>query len=54
MKFWGGSFWIFLDGALYEVPRATPQTIRTAIADTGRDIVGAGVSTCAPLLALPQ
>ena len=54
MKFWGGSFWIFLDGALYEVPRATPQTIRTAIADTGRDIVGAGVSTCAPLLAFPQ
>jgi hypothetical protein len=49
VKFWGGSFWIFLDGALYEVPRATPQIILTRIADTGHKIVGAGVSTCAPL-----
>ena len=49
VKFWSGSFWIFLDGSVYEVPRATPQTIRTAIAQTSRDIVGAGVSTCAPL-----
>ena len=49
VKFWGGSFWIFLDGAVYEVPRTTPQTIRTAIAGTGRNIVGAGVSTCAPI-----
>jgi hypothetical protein len=49
VKFWGGSFWIFLDGAVYEVPRATPDAISTAIAHTGRNIVGAGVSTCAPL-----
>jgi hypothetical protein len=62
MKFWGGSFWIFVNietldengqpvniGSVYEVPRATPQTILTRIADTGRNIVGAGVSTCAPL-----
>ena len=49
MKFWGGAFWIFLDGALYEVPRDTPDTIRTVIPDTGRNIVGAGVSTCAQL-----
>jgi hypothetical protein len=49
VKFWGGSFWIFLGTSVYQVPRDTPQTIRTAIADTGRDIVGAGVSTCAPL-----
>ena len=49
VKFWGGSFWIFLNGAVYEVPRATPQTILLRIADTGRNIVGAGVSTCAPL-----
>jgi hypothetical protein len=50
VKFWGGSFWIFLAGAVYEVPRATPQTIRIAMPDTGgRDVVGAGVSTCAPL-----
>jgi hypothetical protein len=49
VKFWGGSFWIFLGTSVYQVPRDTPQTIRSAIADTGRDIVGAGVSTCAPL-----
>jgi streptogramin lyase len=49
VKFWGGSFWIFLDGLVYEVPRATPQTIRPVITDTTHNIVGAGVSTCAPL-----
>jgi hypothetical protein len=49
VKFWGGSFWIFLNTSVYEVPRATPQTIRTVIADTAPAIVGAGVSTCAPL-----
>jgi hypothetical protein len=49
LKFWGGSFWIFLDGLVYEVPRATPQTIRPVITDTAHNIVGAGVSTCAPL-----
>ncbi len=47
-KFWGGSFWLFLSSSVYEVPRAT-GVISTAIADTGRDIVGAGVSTCAPV-----
>jgi len=50
VKFWGGSFWIFLNTSVYEVPRASPQTIRTAIADSGRAVVGAGVSTCAPIL----
>ena len=59
MKFWGGSFWIFVNndedglgsiGSVYEVPRDTPSTIRTVVADTGgRYIVGAGVSTCAPI-----
>jgi hypothetical protein len=49
MKFWGGSFWIFLGTSVYEVPRATPDVIHTAIAYSGRNIVGAGVSTCAPL-----
>ena len=49
VKFWGGSFWIFLDSSVYEVPRDTPQTISIVIADTGRNIVGAGVSTCAPI-----
>jgi hypothetical protein len=49
VKFWGGSFWIFLGSSIYQVPRDTPDTITTAIAYTGRNIVGAGVSTCAPL-----
>jgi hypothetical protein len=49
VKFWGGSFWIFLNMSVYEVPRATPQIVHTAIADSGRSIVGAGVSTCAPI-----
>jgi hypothetical protein len=47
-KFWGGSFWIFLGPSVFEVPRAT-GVLSTAIANTGRDIVGAGVSTCAPV-----
>jgi hypothetical protein len=50
VKFWGGSFWIFLDKSVYEVPRATPQTIRYVMTYPGDgNIVGAGVSTCAPL-----
>jgi hypothetical protein len=50
VKFWGGSFWIFLNRSVYAVPRNNPSTIRTVIADIGdRNIVGAGVSTCAPL-----
>jgi hypothetical protein len=49
MKFWGGSFWIFLGPAVYQVSRATPDLIHTAIAQSARNIVGAGVSTCAPL-----
>jgi hypothetical protein len=49
MKFWGGSFWIFLGTSVFQVERATPNTVTTAIFDTGRNIVGAGVSTCAPV-----
>ncbi|MHB8419262.1 MAG: choice-of-anchor D domain-containing protein [Myxococcales bacterium] len=50
MKFWGGSFWIFLGSGIYQVPRATPAQISTAIPPgNGRNIVGAGVSTCAPV-----
>ncbi len=47
-KFWGGSFWIFLGPSIFEVDRAT-GAVTTAVQDSGRDIVGAGVSTCAPL-----
>ena len=51
MKFWGGWFWIFLDTSIYKVSRSDPDptTIHTVIAYSGRSIVGAGVSTCAPL-----
>jgi hypothetical protein len=50
MKFWGGSFWVFLATSVYKISRDTPDLIETAIASTGRrGIVGAGVSTCAPL-----
>jgi hypothetical protein len=47
-KFWGGSFWIFVDNQVYQVPRAT-GVASLAIADDGYEIVGAGVSTCAPV-----
>lgn len=50
MKFWGGKFWVFLGNAVYKISRDTPERIEPAIRNTGRDgIVGAGVSTCAPL-----
>ena len=50
MKFWGGDFWIFLDTAVYKASRDTPKVIQTAISNTRRNgIVGAGVSTCAPV-----
>jgi hypothetical protein len=49
MTFWGGSFWIFLNGSIYEVSRDTPDTIKTVLTNTDYQILGAGVSTCAPL-----
>lgn len=48
LKFWGGSFYLFLGDSIYEVPRSTGE-LKVAIEHTGRSIVGAGVSTCAPL-----
>jgi hypothetical protein len=50
MKFWGGSFWIFADDSVYRVRRESPKDAEYA-GDylRGRGIVGAGVSTCAPL-----
>jgi hypothetical protein len=47
MKFYGGSFWIFLGTKVYQVQRADGLVVATL--DTGRDVVGAGVSTCAPV-----
>jgi hypothetical protein len=49
VKFWGGSFWIFLNGSVYQVSRDNPAVIHTVFSSTGRNVVGAGVSTCAPL-----
>jgi hypothetical protein len=49
VKFWGGSFWIFFNGSVYQVSRDDPATIHAVRSGTGRNVVGAGVSTCAPL-----
>jgi len=52
--FWGGDFYIFLAKGLsttttvYKM-KSSDGTVATAIANTGRTIVGAGVSTCAPI-----
>jgi hypothetical protein len=55
MKFWGGYFWIFVNTSISKVARDNPATIipvgdtKDASHPNGRYIVGAGVSTCAPL-----
>lgn len=53
--FWGGDFWIFLErtvDASTNVWRVNGQTgaVTNAVPDTNRRIVGAGVSTCAPVM----
>jgi hypothetical protein len=50
MKFFGGSFWIFLGHSVYEVNRDT-AALRLALDGTSPEVVGAGVSTCAPVQA---
>jgi hypothetical protein len=49
MKFWGGYFWIFVNTSIYKVARDNPAAINYVGDTNGRYIVGAGVSTCAPL-----
>jgi hypothetical protein len=49
MKFWGGRFWLFVGSSIYAVERDNPKTAKSMMTNTGRSIVGAGVSTCAPL-----
>ena len=45
--FWGGDFWLFLNG---QVTKYDPNTqIETSMGVAPIQIVGAGVSTCAPL-----
>jgi hypothetical protein len=52
--FWGGSFWIFLkrdtetSTSVWDM-KANSGSVSNALVDTGRVIVGAGVSTCAPI-----
>lgn len=52
--FWGGRFWVFLERqndastSVYEI-RADTGALTVAVPDSGRHIVGAGVSTCAPV-----
>jgi hypothetical protein len=54
--FWGGDFWIFLklsNDSSTTVWQFNPsnQALNDVLDSTGRHIVGAGVSTCAPLVA---
>ena len=52
---WGGDYWIFLQknaeiqSSVYQVDGTTGMIVSTTVA-TGRTIVGAGVSTCAPIV----
>ncbi len=48
--FWGGEFWIFTGNGASTVTRYDPNTQSEAnVATAPLEIVGAGVSTCAPL-----
>ena len=48
--FWGGQFWIFTGNNGSTVTLFDPQTLKESTATTAPiEIVGAGVSTCAPL-----
>jgi hypothetical protein len=55
--FWGGDFWIFLERdtesstTVYQID-GTNGTIKGMTPASGREIVGAGVSTCAPVVIL--
>lgn len=52
--FWGGDFWLFTNpsGAGSQIDRYRPSdgTTMTVLTGIGDNIVGAGVSTCAPLV----
>jgi hypothetical protein len=49
MKFWGGAFWVFLNDIVYKVPRDAPDNIKQVTTYPYGNIVGAGVSSCAPV-----
>jgi hypothetical protein len=52
--FWGGDFWIFLQRdtdastTVWHL-KQSDGSVKAAVPNTGRKIVGAGVSTCAPI-----
>lgn len=58
IKFWGGAFYIFIGADVWKVPRSTlvptmnaptaPPTL--VFSRPGLEVVGAGVSTCAPVM----
>ena len=48
VKFFGGSFWIFLSSAVYEVDRATGN-LKTPLPYSGHTVAGVGGSTCVPV-----
>lgn len=57
IKFFGGAFFIFIGSDIWKVERASLDPMRLnpttapvrVLTSPGRDIVGAGVSTCAPI-----
>ena len=57
IKFFGGAFYIFIGSDIWKVERSSLDPMRTnpvtaparVLVSAGRDIVGAGVSTCAPV-----
>lgn len=55
MAFWGGEFWVFLrrqyetSTTVYEISRQDGSLLDTIPTQT-RSVVGAGVSTCAPVI----
>ena len=54
VKFWGGAFYLFLSDQVYKVERTTGE--ETLVVDgfgSGHIVVGAGVSTCAPIQEAP-
>lgn len=54
VKFWGGAFYLFLSDQVYKVERTTG--VSTLVVDgqgSGHIVVGAGVSTCAPIQEAP-
>jgi hypothetical protein len=55
-SFWGGDFWFYsANGGNSQITRyraSTDRAFEVVVPDTGMNIVGAGVSSCAPLLSV--